>query len=417
MRVLWIVNTPIYIDENHSTSTRGGWMEGALRGIKSEIEVSVAFPCIEEKKSEKIGKITYYYFHYNQFGTENIAPEAKLGERLCDIIQDVQPDIIHVWGTEYMHSFAAICAAESLGMIQKVVVNLQGLVSIYAKHYLAGLPYQYDTGNALKNRMIKKDLKKNQSIYAQKGEYEKTIIEKINHVIGRTDWDKACALQINPKIQYYCCNETLRPRFYSGRKWNINQCIPYSLFITQPWHPIKGFHNVLESVAILKKTYRDVMIYATGKNLFLEKKKRTGYVCYLYHLIQKYDLENNIRFLGELDELQMKEQFLKMHIFVSASSVENESNALSEAHFLGVPVVASYVGGVTGRIKQGEDGFLYPYNEPYMLAYYISEIFADSSLAEKFSRNGMAKAAILNNAEINKKRLLSIYHIINGDEL
>ena len=36
------------------------------------------------------------------------------------------------------------------------------------------------------------------------------------HVIGRTEWDKACVLQVNPGVSYYHCNETLKNVFYDG---------------------------------------------------------------------------------------------------------------------------------------------------------------------------------------------------------
>lgn len=47
----------------------------------------------------------------------------------------------------------------------------------------------------------------------------------------------------------------------------------------------------------------------------------------------------------------MKERYLKSHAVISASNIENESNVVSEAKILGVPVVASFVGGLPNRIN------------------------------------------------------------------
>lgn len=403
MRILWIVNTPIYIDKAHATSIRGGWMEGALRSLAGDTEICIAFISNVNKKHEKIGRIEYYYFHYDQFNIKFTGIELE--KELESIIKDSQPDIIHIWGTEYLHSYAAVQAANNLGMITKVVVNLQGIVSVYARHCFIGLPIKYQ---------IKKGFR-DKTIYDKRGKYEKEVIESIEHVIGRTDWDKACVLMINPKVHYYSCNEILRPLFYSGDKWDAKKCLKHSLFVTQPWHPIKGFHYILEAGAILKKKYPDIKIYATGDNMFHRRNRRNEYVQYLYGLIKKYDLYDNVNFVGELNETQMKAQFLKAHVFISASTIENESNAISEARILGVPVVASYVGGVTGRITHGEDGFLYPFDEPYMLAYYVDKIFNDKNLAEYLSENEIVQANIINDIETNKNRLLSIYSMINGD--
>lgn len=65
----------------------------------------------------------------------------------------------------------------------------------------------------------------------------------------------------------------------------------------------------------------------------------------------------HIEFMNSLDSGQMKERYLRSHAVVSASNIENESNVVSEAKILGVPVVASFVGGLPNRIKHGYDGF------------------------------------------------------------
>ena len=79
---------------------------------------------------------------------------------------------------------------------------------------------------------------------------------------------------------------------------------------------------------------------------------------------------------------------------------------------LGVPVVASFVGGVTNRIEQGKDGYLYPLNEVNMLAYYIDQIFSDEGLAVSLSKTARKNARILNNEKQNIETLENIYREI-----
>ena len=47
---------------------------------------------------------------------------------------------------------------------------------------------------------------------------------------------------------------------------------------------------------------------------------------------------------------------------------------------LGVPCIASDVGGTTTMLKHESEGYIYQSNAPYMLAYYVDRIF---SLGEK----------------------------------
>lgn len=92
-------------------------------------------------------------------------------------------------------------------------------------------------------------------------------------------------------------------------------------------------------------------------------------------LIEKYSLAGCVEFLPPLKADEMKRMYLKSNVFVSPSSIENSPNSLGEAMMLGVPCVSSLVGGVGNMLIDGAEGFTYQHDAPYMLAYYVMEIF------------------------------------------
>ena len=100
-------------------------------------------------------------------------------------------------------------------------------------------------------------------------------------------------------------------------------------------------------------------------------------------------------------------------MFVSASIIENESNSLGEAKCLGVPSVSSYVGGCTNFLEHKKDSLVYPFNEPYMLAEYVCDIFGDSQLAVSLSKQARKNAMIIHNRKENTDQLIKIYTQIN----
>ena len=51
------------------------------------------------------------------------------------------------------------------------------------------------------------------------------------------------------------------------------------------------------------------------------------------------------------------------NVFVMPSSIENHSSTLIEAMIVGVPCVASDVGGISELITHGKTGFLYRFEE------------------------------------------------------
>lgn len=79
---------------------------------------------------------------------------------------------------------------------------------------------------------------------------------------------------------------------------------------------------------------------------------------------------------------------------------------------LGCPVVSSNVGGIADMLDHGTEGFLYQSSAPYMLAWYISRIFDDDSLADKFSRTSRSHAARTHDRKLNLRTLMSIYDSI-----
>jgi glycosyltransferase involved in cell wall biosynthesis len=135
----------------------------------------------------------------------------------------------------------------------------------------------------------------------------------------------------------------------------------------------------------------------------------TYYGKYLKKIIINLRLEKHVIFTGLLSESEMCQRYIRSHVFVCPSSIENSPNSLGESMILGVPSVASFVGGIPDMLKDKEDGFLYQHDAPYMLAYYVCKIFEDDDLALKFSTNARKRALRTHDISQNTKRLMDIY--------
>lgn len=417
MKVLWITNIPVRLNND---VTRYGWLQGALQELLNEREIQVADAYPGINKIEE-GEIFYYVF-------PKIKDDGKLYLTemvISKIIDEYSPDIIHIWGTEYPHTLAAVNAAERIGKLKRVIISIQGLVSEYAKVYYADVPTRYRLGISFKELYKKQSLKKGKRDFENRGELERRALQKVCNIIGRTEWDKACTEQINPNRKYFFCNEILRQPFYEVPKWDITKIEQHSIFISQAGYPIKGFHKLLKAAYILQKQYGDLKIYVAGPDKFCEKTthkglysklpmkiRRDSYENYLFKTAKKYDLLDKIFFVGEINAKEMAERYLKAHVFVSPSVIENSPNSVSEAKILGVPCISSYVGGVPARVTHGKDGLLYPWNETDMLAYYIQYIFEHSEKALELSKNAIKNEEIICNKTINTNRIKEIYGIV-----
>lgn len=421
MKILWLVNTSlpeVSVLMGEEPSPYGGWLINASEDLskKANVELSIAFPKKNINSYRLIKGENINYYPFKPIKDYNIGKINK-NEIFKEIIKKVRPNIVHIYGTEMPHTLSMMNILEK--QQTKSVISIQGLLSKYSKHIFANLPFKVVYGFAFGDIIKKYNVWGRKKLFEKRGENEIKSLKKTDNIIGRTTWDKSCALQINSEAKYHHCNETLRKEFYET-EWDIDNCERHSIFLSQASSPRKGLHYVLKALKIVNDNYPDVKLYVAGENIiksktFKDKIFMTYYSKYIKNLIKNYNLQNNIIFTGPLNAEEMVKMYLKSHISICPSSIENSPNSLGEAMILGVPTVASYVGGIPDMLEDKEDGFLYQADAPYMLAYYIKQIFSDDDLATEISGSARKKALKTHNRDKNTKKLLEIYNeIINN---
>ena len=91
------------------------------------------------------------------------------------------------------------------------------------------------------------------------------------------------------------------------------------------------------------------------------------------------------------------------------SHIENSPNSVCEAMLVGVPTIASFAGGTSSIIKDGEEGILVQDGDPYVLAGSIVHLVQNPDLAMFYSNNAKCRALQRHNPENVYKELLSGY--------
>ena len=76
---------------------------------------------------------------------------------------------------------------------------------------------------------------------------------------------------------------------------------------------------------------------------------------------------------------------------------------------LGMPIVASYVGGTMDMLRDKEEGFLFQADAPYMMAYYIEQFFEKNDLAKRMGNAAHEHAKETHNPIRNTQKLMAIY--------
>lgn len=408
MNILWLCNVePPAVSEaqGKNKGVYGGWLDDMSRRLLLDHSLTIAYMGTGIR-SGTIGKLSYLSFN-----------EASSASAIKNLLDSSSYDLIHIWGTEYSHSYEMVKLLKERNLLDRCVVSIQGLISECAIHYCDGLPEKVISGRTLRDLLLRTNVDNDRKRFARAGQDETELLRTVSHVMGRTAWDEEHVKAINPKIIYHLCNESLRKCFYEGQ-WDPDLIDAHSIFISQCSYPLKGLHFLLEAMPVILKSFPDAKIVTSGRNIMdrnLENLLRSSrYNVYLKDLIRKYDLKDKIIFKGTLSAEEMKAEYLKANVFVCPSTIENSSNSIGEAMLLGCPVVASCVGGNPSMVRDNEEGYLYTVDSKEMLAGRIIKVFSDKESTKRISKNAREKALKTHDPENNYSALTGIYAKIIG---
>lgn len=427
MKVLWLCNImlPAYAKAHDlAFSAREGWLSGCFNRItkspveEREITLGVCFPGTGEitSSSEVIDGVTYYGFAEDLNHPENY--DGAVENRFHEILDDFEPDIVHIFGTEFPHTLAMLRAFGNPG---RALVGLQGLCGRIAEEYMAHLPEKVQKTATFRDRLKEDSLLQQQEKYRIRGEHEREAILLTGNVTGRTDFDKEETEKINPQARYFFMNETMRPSFYEG-KWEDKNAEPHSILLSQGDYPLKGFHFMLKAMPKILEKYPDAHLYVAGNNIIGKGQKypyfirASAYGNYLKKLISTNKLKKKVTMLGMLNEEQMKERMLSTSLFVCPSILENSPNSVAEAMLLGMPIVAARVGGIPSVIQDKKECSFFEGGNSEQLADAVISMWDEPVISAVYGDNAKKHASITHDPDTNYKRLIEIYVQIANSE-
>ena len=414
MKILWLTMMTQVLSLSQSEKdikTSGGWVTATARNLEEydDIEkliiVSVNRDIKEEKKVVD-GKKVVYFVRANQIA---MGRDKVLEGKLSKIIAEEKPDLIDVQGVEFSFGESVMNCNPPC----PVAVTLQGMADGIADIYLKGMPMkELLLGRSKSDNKRLSGLIERKAMMKVRGLKSNRIIKKAKYCIGRTHYDKAEAERINPKIKYYSCNRILRSDFYSFA-WDIEKANPHKLFGIRSETPAKGLHYAIKVVAKLKEKYPDVLLEVPGGFRIDEDDSRiASYPKYIKKLLGEYDVKENIKFLPSLNPAEIGEHMLSSRAFWQYSVMENSPNSLAEAQVMGVPTVASNVGGTASYSEDGVSGLLYELENTDECAEKISRIFDDNDLCLSLSQKGKQTAVERHDVKKNTDTLVSVYRKI-----
>lgn len=405
MRVLWFSVTPSLFNPYTNEHNGGGWIASLEKIVRTEenIQLGVAFKFPDGHFRYDKDGVVYYPIQYNKRSWIkkwlNNSNEEEKAKYYFKIIEDFKPDLIQIFGSE--NDFGVICQYTQI----PVVIHMQGCIPPYHNAlFPVGMnssDFVFHKGLSLQRRIIGI---RSEPAFHKRAEQEIKTIQSCHYFMGRTEWDKNLINLFNPNAIYFHCEEALRDSFMNnGKQWNLQESDKVRIIsvISNPWY--KGVDLILKTAQLLKR-FTDLdfewQVYGVRDIRFYEHKYK----------IKAAD--TNVKIIGTASEERLVNALCSATCYVHPSYIDNSPNSLCEAQVLGVPVLATYVGGISSLVKNEETGILFPANAPYTLAALIKRIIIDKKMALQLSYKARKRAIDRHNPNAIRERLLEIYEQI-----
>lgn len=407
MKVLWFSNCVLGDEINKGS---GSWLFAMRCLISSEVELfNITQSSVKDITYNQYDDLKEYIIP--TYKLQNGIPNKTNINKIISIVQQIKPDIIHIWGIElYWGLLFTRCLIRG-----NYIVEIQGLLSSCNNVYYAGLtPFEI-----FKCYSMKEFLKYNSYLpYAKCKIFKSSILENeiirdAESISTQSNWVRnQLKLTVNKKTNIYKTYIPIRESFYLSKKWSKSNDHKSIILFTSFSYlvPFKGFHILIKSLAHLKNKYSDFVLNVAGIDIkSIPFYRKDGYLRFILSLIKKYNLVDNINFIGRLNENEMIDYLLKSDVYINPSFVESYSAASAEALYLGVPSVLSYAGAMPDFSNQKEVALYYSPMDFVDLASKVSILMEDNELSNKLSKNSIDVLEDLSNREIIKNTQLSIY--------
>lgn len=295
--------------------------------MKDDVEIIIVSPNYysNENTSFIFDKIQIFLFKYKPVFVPRIAYNITFNYRISRasivrIIKKINPDIIHLFGSENPHYSAAFL---DLFNLYPILLSLQGFVHLSPQP--KNLISRYIRWNRIR--------------------FEKIINQQVKYVsyTSKDSYEAFC--QINQSsIKFQSNFPTTVPLIQSDDFLNKKYDLVFFARVTKN----KGVEDFIQAIYMLKSKLPTISAVIIGGSSEI-------YTNTLVNLVKSLKLENNIEFAGfQTTQQDVFKLASKANIYVLPSYFDGTPGTIREAMYMKLPVVAYDVGGIPSFNEEKE---------------------------------------------------------------
>ena len=406
-KVVWLSNFKF---SDSASSGSGGWIESMGKCFVADGEYEICNitlgPSASVSRHDACG-IRQWIVPVNPTIKKPMCalPPPTIVDGLKRVVDEVSPDLIHVWGTE---RFWGLLTARKI-LDCPALLEMQGVTSAMTP-YMTGCLTRQETRACFGLKEVLRpwlSLEWQQRRFAASKVVEEEIIAGHRFIDYQSEWVKAYIAPYVSGARTFKTRMMLRADYLESTPWRYRNA-NHVVFSSCGWAANKGLHVLARACLMLKKKYPDIQLRiagAIGKGI-----RESGYERWIRKEMQgKIDLVA----LGSLTSPQMIKEMRSAAVFVNPSLVESYSLSLAEAMAVGCPCIASYAGAMP---EVGGSGCLYfPIADSGVLAQRIEHVFESGFGIEAMTMVARTKSLADHNMYTAVKRQKEIYAEIFGN--
>jgi glycosyltransferase involved in cell wall biosynthesis len=171
----------------------------------------------------------------------------------------------------------------------------------------------------------------------------------------------------------------------SSYKFRLRSRIQPRLFWMRAFHPeIYNPAMAIRTFARVRQVFPDATLVMAGQH----DEARAD----VERLAQELGVADAVRFAGFLDMEGKASEAEKADVFINTNNIDNMPVSIVEALAMGLPVVATNVGGIPDLVVHEQTALLVAANDDEAMAEAVIRLVRDPALAERLSTNGRAYA-------------------------
>lgn len=333
---------------------------------------------LDESRTSSAGGVPVHWLPSSRRFT-NLTRHRADRRRLRGLLAALRPDVVHAQDA-HLHGY--LCLRESRS---PVVVSVHGIVREELRHV----------------RDLRARVRASVFAVAQ----ERYCVTHARYLLQPTRYPETY-FGASVRGTFVDVGNAISDRFFETERRPVNGRIVYSGAVM----PRKRLHDLVDALAVVRSSVGTAHLHVAGN---------TGdrrYVDEVRERVRAHRLEDAVTFLGALSHDELCHEYSEAAVLALPSGQETSPMAIGECMAIGVPVVATTVGGVPYLVQDGRTGYLTRPGDVPTIAERIADVLGDDDTAARLGHEARRRAERQFRASAVADRVVTVYRRALGDE-